>query len=149
MTVGATSDGLDAAIFNSGLRSMRIAGLTGKTKTLTQTITDNGSVGLPLRLILYAKGNNVMASGGQVLVQEYVGITVAKTFTFNLPSGTYAFTQRVFDMTSPVAYTKLTVQIKSTDPTGSTIWIDTVSLAHPLIIKPYYGARPFPSVTVP
>jgi uncharacterized repeat protein (TIGR01451 family) len=132
MTVSSTADGLTTTVFHSGKKSMRIVGSTGKTKTLTQTITDTGSVNLPLRLTLWAKGNAVSTTGAyQAIVQLYVGTTLSKTFSFNLPTGTYAFTQETFNMTSTVAYTKLTVQFLSSKPTGSTLWIDDVSLVHP------------------
>jgi len=132
MTIGDTTDGLDTAIFHSGVKSMRIVGTTGTTKTLSQMITDSGSVGLPLRLIFWVRGTSISASGQfQVIVQLYVGSTAKKTYVFEQATGTYDFTKMTYNLTSPVAFTKIAVQIKSTKGTGSTMWIDDFSLVHP------------------
>jgi hypothetical protein len=132
MTVGSTTDGLTTSFFHSGTKSMRIVGLTGITKTLTQNITDTGSINLPLCLTLWVKGSAVSTTGSyQAVVQLYIGTSLKKTFTFTLPTGTYGFTQKTFNMTSTVAYTKISVQFLSSKLTGSSMWIDDVSLVHP------------------
>ena len=53
-----------------------------------------------------------------------------QVFTFNLSSGA-TFAQGVFNFTSAKAYTKITLQFKSTRKNGSMLWIDDVSLLHP------------------
>jgi uncharacterized repeat protein (TIGR01451 family) len=132
MKVGSSTDGLTTSFVHGGAKSMRIVGLTGATKTLTQTIMDTGSINLPLSLTLWVKGSAVSTSGlYQAIVKLYIGSTLEKTFTFTLPTGTYGFTQKTFNMTSTVAYTRISVQFLSSKSTGSSMWIDDVSLIHP------------------
>ena len=124
----AATDGKDMTVKKEGTASVKIAGLTGKTKTLTQNITLSGVSGDKLTFSFWTKGSVVPAGGiCRMQVFFYNGTTQNLAKTINCNSGTYAFKQKTLSFTTTAAYTKVAIVFTYGKSSG-TIWIDAVSL---------------------
>lgn len=126
----AATDGKDttAANVKEGTASVKIVGQTGKTKTLTQTLTLGGASGDLLTFSYWVKGASIPSAGicrAQVFL--YNGSTQVATKLFNCAIRTYNFQLKSVSFTAPAAYTRAVIVFTYSKSTG-TVWFDGVSL---------------------
>jgi murein DD-endopeptidase MepM/ murein hydrolase activator NlpD len=126
----ATTDGKDTAVRKEGVASVKIAGATGKVKTLTQAVTMSGPVGDTFTFSYWVKANQFSIAGlCQAQVSFYSGSALKGTKTVKCPTGTtYAWKQAKLSFTAPAAYTKVMIKFTFSKASG-TVWFDLVSLA--------------------
>jgi hypothetical protein len=125
----AATDGKFTTAKKEGTASVKIAGATGKTKTLTQTLVLSGQAGDAFTFSFWAKGATIPAAGiCQAQVLFYDGTKLKLTKTVPCKTGTYAvFQQKTLSFTVPYAYTKIVIKFTYTKAKG-TVWFDAVSL---------------------
>jgi len=124
----ATTDGKDTTVKKVGTASLKIAGASGKTKTLTQTKSLSGSSGDAFLFSFWVKGTSIPAAGvceAQVLL--YNGTTLKLTKTIACPTGLYLFQKKSLSFTTTNVYTKAVIKITYAKSTG-TVWFDALSL---------------------
>ena len=125
----AVTDGKFTTSKKEGLASIKIAGLPGKSKTLTQTIMLSGVAGDALSFSFWAKGAAIPAAGvcqAQVLV--YNGSALKLTKTILCRTGTYAsFQKKTLSFNTTTAYTKIVIRFTYNKASG-TVWFDLASL---------------------
>jgi hypothetical protein len=125
----ATTDGKDTAVKKEGAASVKIAGATGKVKTLTQTLSLIGPLGDTFTFSYWVKANQFPAAGlCQAQVSFYSGNTLKGTKTLKCPTGaTYNWKPVKLSFTAPAAYTKVVIKFTFSKASG-TVWFDLVSL---------------------
>jgi hypothetical protein len=125
----AATDGKDIAVKKEGTASVKIVGATGKTKTLTQSITLSGLSGDTFTFTFWAKGASIPTAGicrAQVLL--YNGATLMLTKTVACKTGTYAaFGKKTLTFNATSAYTKVVIKFTYSKASG-TVWFDLISL---------------------
>jgi hypothetical protein len=125
----SSSDGKDTATKKEGLASVKIAGQSGKTKTLTQTLNIGGASGDTITFTFWARGSSIPTAGicrGQVIL--YDGSTMKATKSVNCRTGTYAsFQKKTLTFNATSAYTKIVIKFTYSKASG-TIWFDLISL---------------------
>ncbi len=128
-TAFAATDGKDTKIKKEGTASVKIAGQSGKTKTLTQTLTLSGVTGDNLTLTFWARGSAIPAAGtckADVLI--YSGSTLKQTKTINCSNGTYStFQKKTLSFNAAANFTKVVIRFTYAKASG-TVWFDGVSL---------------------
>ena len=125
----AAGDGKDTLIKQEGTASIKITNTSLVTKTLTQTRSISGNAGSVFILSLWVKGQSIPTTlpAVKVVVTLYNGSTSVKSFTLNLPNGTYAFVQKKLSFVAPAAYNKVVIQLSYGKSSG-TVWFDGLSL---------------------
>jgi hypothetical protein len=124
----ATMDGKDTATKEEGTASLKIAGASGKTKTLTQTRSMSGISGDAFQFSFWVKGASIPASGiCQAQVLLYNGATLELTKTVACPTGTYGFQKKSLSFTATSTYTKAIIMITYAKASG-TANFDALSL---------------------
>jgi hypothetical protein len=125
----ASTDGKDTSIKKEGAASVRISGVAGKTKTLTQTLSLSGAKGQPFAFSYWVKGSAMPTKGscyGQVLF--YYGTNLKGTKTLKCPTGaTYTWKQVNLNLTAPAAYNKVLIRFTYSKASGR-VWFDLASL---------------------
>jgi hypothetical protein len=125
----ASTDGKYATIKKEGTASVRISGETGKTKTLTQTLSLSGVKGQRFTFSYWVKGSTMPTTGicrGQVLF--YYGTSLKGTKTLNCPTGaTYSWKKMTLTTSTPAMYTKVLIRFTYSKASGK-VWFDLVSL---------------------
>jgi hypothetical protein len=125
----ASTDGKDTSIKKEGSASVRISGATGKTKTLTQTLSLSGVKGQPFTFSYWVKGSAMPTKGscyGQVLF--YYGSTLKGTKTLKCPTGaTYTWKNVKLNLTAPATYNKVLIRFTYSKASGR-VWFDLASL---------------------
>jgi hypothetical protein len=125
----ATTDGKDTTVKKEGIASVKIVGVAGKIKTLTQSIILSGLSGDTFTFTFWAKGASIPTAGicrAQVFL--YNGTTLTLTKTINCRTGTYsAFQQKTLTFNATSAYTKVVIKFTYSKASG-TVWFDLVSL---------------------
>jgi hypothetical protein len=128
-TTGLTSlDGQSNQYAKHGIYSMKIAGQSGVTKTLKQTIVQNGSAGDDFLYVLWSKALNV--PGGfkyRTQVSFYNGNTLVERRIKDYTSGTHDWEYRWLPITVSGNYTRIEVEIIYSLASG-TVWFDSDSL---------------------
>jgi hypothetical protein len=128
-TTFSSLDGKDTSTKKEGLASVKITGQSGKTKTLTQTLTISGVSGDTFTFTFWAKGASIPTAGickAQVLL--YNGSTLKLTKTVACKTGTYAtFQKKTLTFNATSAYTKAVIKFTYSKASG-TIWFDWISL---------------------
>jgi hypothetical protein len=127
----STGDGKDKSVKLTGAISVKFTGMTGKVKTLAQTLTLSGAAGDPFLFSYWVKGSNIPTAGAcKAEVIFYNGTTVVgspKTLPCGF-TGTFAPKQRSLPLfNAPGAYTKIVIRFTYAKASGS-IWFDGVSL---------------------
>ena len=125
----SASDGKDTSTKKEGLASVKIAGQSGKTKTLTQTLNISGNSGDAITFTFWARGSSIPTAGicrGQVIL--YDGSTMKTTKSVNCRTGTYAsFQKKTLTFNATSAYTKIVIKFTYSKASGA-IWFDLISL---------------------
>jgi hypothetical protein len=125
----ATTDGKDTLVKKEGAASVKIAGESGKTKTLTQTLNFSGVTGDSLTFSFWEKGASIPAAGlckAEVLL--YQGTALKLTKTINCRTGTYAaFEKKTITFTATSSFNKVVIKFTYSKASG-TVWFDLVSL---------------------
>jgi len=125
----SSTDGKYTSSKKEGIASVKIAGASGKTKTLTQTLSLSGVKGQPFNFSYWVKGSGMPTSGscyGQVLF--YYGTSLKGTKTLKCPTGaTYSWKQVNLDFTAPATYNKVLIRFTYSKSKG-TAWFDLASL---------------------
>jgi hypothetical protein len=125
----SATDGKDTVNKKEGAASVKIAGATGKIKTLTQALTMSGPLGDTFTFLYWVKANQFPAAGlCQAQVLFYSGNTLKGTKTVKCPTGaTYAWKQAKLSFTAPAAYTKVVLKFTFSKASGM-VWFDLASL---------------------
>ena len=125
----APTDGKDTRVKKEGIASVKIIGVLGKKKTLTQTISLNGTAGDTFTLSFWAKASLLPSSGlCQAQVLFYSGATLKGVKTLKCPTGkTYNWKAAKLNFTAPGPYTKIVIKLTYSKASG-TVWFDGVSL---------------------
>jgi plastocyanin len=124
----AAADGKDTFVKQEGTASVKIAGLAGATKTLTQTLNFSGASGDLLTFSFWMKGTSIPTAGlcrAQVFL--YNGTTLNATKTLVCANGTYNFRKKSQSFFANASYTKVVIVFTYAKNSG-TIWFDGVSL---------------------
>jgi predicted outer membrane repeat protein len=128
-TTGLTSlDGQSNQYAKHGIYSMKIAGQSGVTKTLKQTIVQNGSAGDDFLYVLWSRAQSV--PGGfkyRTQVSFYNGTTLVERRIKDYTSGTHDWEYRWLPITVLGDYTRIEVEIIYSLASG-TVWFDSDSL---------------------
>ena len=125
----AATDGKDIKVKKEGTASVKIVGVAGKTKTLTQTLLLNGSTGDLLTFSFWARGASIPAAGKcQAQVLLYDGVTLKSTQTIACKTGTYTtFQQKTLSFNATSSYTKVVIKFTYSKASG-TVWFDLAGL---------------------
>jgi uncharacterized repeat protein (TIGR02543 family) len=125
----SNSDGKDTSIKKEGAASVKVSGQTGKTKTLTQTITLSGATGNTFTLSFWIKTSAVPTTGiCQAQVLFYSRATLKAIKNLMCPAGsTYDWKQASLSFTAPASYTSIKVIFTYSKASG-TVWFDAASL---------------------
>ncbi len=125
----ATTDGKDTSFKKDGIASVKIGGQTGKTKTLTQTLSLSGVTGDSFTFSFWERGSSIPAAGlCKAEVMLYQGTALKLTKTINCRTGTYnAFEKKTLTFNATSSYTKVVIKFTYSKASG-TIWFDLVSL---------------------
>jgi Leucine rich repeat len=122
------TDGKDTTFHQEGTASVKITGIPGVTKTLTQTISVSGFAQDTFGFSFQAKGSSIPVGGvcaGQVKL--YHGTTLVSIQTVNCAMGTYGFQLKTSSITTSNTYNKIVVVFTYSKASG-TVWFDAASL---------------------
>ncbi len=126
----SATDGKFTTTKKEGTASVKIAGASGKTKTLTQMLTTlSGAAGNAFTFSYWVKGSAVPKLGGlcQAQVLFYVDTAVKGTSIVKCPTGNYNWKNVKLSFIAPVAYTKVAIKFTYSKASG-TIYLDGASL---------------------
>jgi hypothetical protein len=128
-TTGLTSlDGISNQYAKHGTYSVKLVGQSGVTKTLKQTIVQNGSAGDDFLYVLWSRAQSV--PGGfkyRTQVSFYNGTTLVERRIKDYTSGTHDWEYRWLPITVLGDYTRIEVEIIYSLASG-TVWFDSDSL---------------------
>jgi hypothetical protein len=123
-----TNDGKDVNVKYEGTASVKIVGVAGLLKTLTQTASMAGSGGEAFTYSFRVRGKSIPTLGaicdGRVILYKDGAAIYQKVV--KCPTGTFAFKKMSVTFTSPGAFDKVVVRFRF-NSTG-TIWLDALSL---------------------
>jgi hypothetical protein len=126
---GLTSlDGISNQYAKHGTYSVKLVGQSAKTKTLKQTIVQNGSAGDDFLYVLWSRAQSV--PGGfkyRTQVSFYNGTTLVERRIKDYTSGTHDWEYRWLPITVSGNYTRIEVEIIYSLASG-TAWFDSDSL---------------------
>jgi hypothetical protein len=122
------ADGKDETVKYEGTASVKIVGVSGTLKALTQTLSRSGVGGESFTFSFRVRGQSIPATGavcdGMAILWNG-GVETYRT-TLKCPTGSFAFRSRSVTFTAPGAFDKIIIRFRF-NSTG-TIWLDTVSL---------------------
>lgn len=122
------ADGKDLNVKYEGTASVKIVGVSGRLKALTQSLLISGSGGESFTFSFRVRGLSIPKTGaicdGMVMLYNSGVMTSRKLL--RCPTGSYAFRYRSVTFTAPGAFDKIVVRFRF-NSTG-TIWLDGISL---------------------
>jgi len=121
-------DGKSIRIKQDGYASVKITGLAGVTKKLTQTLALSGSNKDQITFSYWVRGNSVPVKGacrGQVIF--YNDKTKVDVKTIQCPTGTFDFKQEMLTFNPLEEYSKVVIRFTYAKDSGR-VWFDGVSL---------------------
>jgi len=126
--VWSTTDGKATDFKKEGAAALKFVGQTGKTKTITQTMTFSGAAGNYLRFSFWTKGATIPAAGVcKVELMLYNGATLTQTKIINCKPNSYNYVKQQLNFYASSNFTKVVVKMTYSKASG-TIWFDLMSL---------------------
>lgn len=126
---GAT-DGKDVTVKYEGTASVKIVGVSGKLKALTQNRLTSGVGGESFTYSFRVRGQSIPKTGAvcEGMVILFNGGVETYRKTLKCPTGSFAFRYRSVTFTAPVAFDKIVIRFRLNS--AGTIWLDSISLVN-------------------
>jgi len=125
----ASTDGRDPLNKKAGAAGVRIGGVSGKVKTLTQTLSISGAATDSFLLSLWVKAASVPTSAGAFKIEVSLmnGASLVKKQTITFTNGSYTYALKSSSFTAGGTYNKVIIKLTYSKASGKA-YFDELSL---------------------